>query len=216
MRPRRKNDYNSMSPAGKSLASRAKRAFAKDYPDAVVSIDGRMGWIIVDGKKAVNLSQASSRAMTLEDALAKMEQTYLGSTMQESTMRITESKLRRIIRRVIKEGRPDWMKSPEIDPNRVYSTGDQGIDKHGHTMKLLVDLAVSWHRPKPHQNYSDQQRADEVYREIRAERRRKGIKKEHAEEMIVHVLEELGLEEYIREEQPAPKPPHYGWHMSDR
>ena len=129
MRPRQRNDYNSMSPNGKSLANRAKRAFMKDHPDADVKIDGRMGWIMVNDKKAVNLSQASSRAMTLEDVLAKMEQTYLGSPIQENKMRITESKLRRIIRKTLREGAYEKLNSD--------ATGDSSnLDQ-----ELYFDLA---------------------------------------------------------------------------
>jgi len=64
--------YNSMSDAGRSLAARAKRRFHKDYPEVRVGIDTREGWITVDGKKAVNLSQASGRPMSLEDVVEKM------------------------------------------------------------------------------------------------------------------------------------------------
>lgn len=70
--------YNQVSDATKSLAQRAKRIFAKDYPKIQVKIDGRNGWIIVDGKKAVNISSASGRPMSLEDVIDQMKQAYLG------------------------------------------------------------------------------------------------------------------------------------------
>ena len=100
--------YNSMSNAGKALAQRAKRQFMKNYPDVKVGIDGREGWITVDGKKAVNLSQASGSPLSEEDVIDKMKQAYLGHPMQEgSIMKITKRQLRRIIKeervKVLKE-----------------------------------------------------------------------------------------------------------------
>jgi hypothetical protein len=95
MKPRR---YNSMSDAGKSLATRAKRYFQKNYPDVKVGIDTREGWITVDGKKAVNMSSASRRPMDLEDVTDLMKQAYLDHPMHESTVKITRRQLRRIIR----------------------------------------------------------------------------------------------------------------------
>jgi len=73
-----KENYNSMSPAGKSLAQRAKRQFSKDYPDVKIGINTREGWITVNGKKAVNMSQASGSPMQVEDVIDKMKQSYLG------------------------------------------------------------------------------------------------------------------------------------------
>ena len=78
--------YNSMSDAGKSLAQRAKRLFAKDYPDVTVGIDGRQGWILVNGKKAVNMSSASGRPMSLGDVVDQMKQSYLGHPMMEAAI----------------------------------------------------------------------------------------------------------------------------------
>jgi len=114
--------YNSMSPRSKSLANAAKRQFTKDYPDVQVGIDGREGWITVNGKKAVNMSQASGSSLSIEDIIDQMKQAYLGHPMSsqevpeltggrrsswqvrkerelgESKMRITKRQLRRIIR----------------------------------------------------------------------------------------------------------------------
>ncbi len=73
-----KENYNSMSPAGKSLAQRAKRMFSKDYPGVKVGINTREGWITVNGKKAVNMSQASGSPMQVEDVIDKMKQSHLG------------------------------------------------------------------------------------------------------------------------------------------
>jgi len=87
-----------MSSAGKSLALRAKRLFAKDYPDVAISINSREGWIIVDGKKAVNLSQASGRPLSMEDVIDKMKQAYLGHSVQENTMKLTKRQLKKIIK----------------------------------------------------------------------------------------------------------------------
>jgi len=94
--------YNSMSSAGKALAQRAKRQFAKDYPDIKVGIDGREGWITVDGKKAVNVSQASGSPLSMEDVVDKMKQAYLGHPVQEGkTLKITKRSLRRMIKEAL-------------------------------------------------------------------------------------------------------------------
>lgn len=74
-----------MSDSGKALAQRAKRQFAKDYPSVRVSIDTREGWLTVNGKKAVNMSQASGSPMELEDVVDKMKQAYLDHPMAESS-----------------------------------------------------------------------------------------------------------------------------------
>jgi hypothetical protein len=73
--------YNSISPRSKSLANAAKRQFAKDYPDVQVGIDGREGWITVNGKKAVNMSQASGSPLSMDDIIDQMKQAYLGHPM---------------------------------------------------------------------------------------------------------------------------------------
>ena len=65
--------YNSMSDAGKAHANAIKRKFMKIHPDAKVGIDGRQGWITVNGKKAINMSQASGSPMSDEDMIKKME-----------------------------------------------------------------------------------------------------------------------------------------------
>jgi hypothetical protein len=70
--------YNSMSSRSKSLANAAKRQFAKDYPDVHVGIDGREGWLTVNGKKAVNMSQASGSPLSMDDIIDQMKQAYLG------------------------------------------------------------------------------------------------------------------------------------------
>ena len=118
--------YNSMSPRSKSLAYAVKRRFAKDYPEVQVGIDGREGWITVNGKKAVNMSQASGSPLSMGDIIDKMKQAYLGHNMEdkyavlpadddpaelarhkayrdsarlpEGKMKITKRQLRRIIR----------------------------------------------------------------------------------------------------------------------
>lgn len=108
MKPFKRRRYNSMSDAGKSLAQRAKRAFARHYPDVKVGIDSREGWITVDGKKAVNMSSASSRPMDLDDVIDQMKQAYLGrpissrpsfGTWKQPTYEgITKNQIRKIIR----------------------------------------------------------------------------------------------------------------------
>lgn len=128
-------------------------------------------------------------------------------------MRITESKLRSIIRNVIREA---WDPFEETvlkgDPSN-YSTGDQPISKHGETMKELVETIVIWCKPKPHnQDMSPSDRADWVYREAHSQGRMRHYRK-YSTEIAEHALDELGLSEFKR--TPTP-PQHYGWHMSDR
>jgi len=74
----KKRSYNQASPGMKSMAMSAKRKFAKEYPNISVKIDGRNGWIIVDDKKAVNISSANSRPMDIEEMIEKMKKAYLG------------------------------------------------------------------------------------------------------------------------------------------
>jgi len=81
--------YNSMSPRSKSLANAAKRQFAKDYPDVQVGIDGREGWLTVNGKKAVNMSQASGSPLSMDDIIDQMKQAYLGHPV--SSQEVPES-----------------------------------------------------------------------------------------------------------------------------
>ena len=77
--------YNSMSPAGEALAKRAKRQFTKDYPDVRVGIDMKNGWILVNSKKAVNMSQASGRPIDIDDIIDKMKQAYLGHPVNSTS-----------------------------------------------------------------------------------------------------------------------------------
>lgn len=109
-----------MSPAGNSLANSIKRKFVKLYPDAKVGIDGRGGWITVNGEKAINMSQASGGPMTDEEMIEKMHVVYAGKqvdtdvptsssrmyTFREGKMKITKRQLRKIIREsLLKEDR---------------------------------------------------------------------------------------------------------------
>ena len=81
--------YNSMSDAGRALAMAAKKKFMRKYPSAKVGIKARDGWITVDGKKAVNMSSASSRPMSIDEVISGMESAMSGrlafhASMQES------------------------------------------------------------------------------------------------------------------------------------
>ena len=71
-----KEAYNSMSPTGKALANSIKGKFTRLYPDAKVGIDARGGFITVNGKKAVDMSQATGRGMTDEEMIEMMHTTY--------------------------------------------------------------------------------------------------------------------------------------------
>lgn len=73
--------YNSMSSAGKAHANAVKRKFMKLYPDAKIGIDGREGWITVNGKKAINMSQASGSPLTDEEMIDKMHAVYAGEAV---------------------------------------------------------------------------------------------------------------------------------------
>lgn len=104
--------YNSMSPRSKALANSIKRKFMKMYPDAKVGIDGREGWITVNGQKAVNMSQASGGPISDEEMIDQMHAAYAGnqvdpdvptagsrmSTYREGKIRVTKRQLRRIIK----------------------------------------------------------------------------------------------------------------------
>ena len=70
------SSYNSMSPRGRSLANSIKGKFIRLYPDAKVGVDGRGGWITVNGKKAVDMSQATGRGMTDEEMIEMMHTAY--------------------------------------------------------------------------------------------------------------------------------------------
>ena len=68
--------YNSMSPRGRALANSIKGKFMRMYPDAMVGIDGRGGFITVNGVKAIDMSQATGRGMTDEEMIEKMHAAY--------------------------------------------------------------------------------------------------------------------------------------------
>lgn len=103
---------HSMSPAGKALANSIKGKFMRMYPDAKVGIDGRGGFITVNGVKAIDMSQATGRAMSDEEMIDKMHVVYAETqidadiptsssrmdTFREGKMKITKKQLRRIIR----------------------------------------------------------------------------------------------------------------------
>ena len=115
-----KETYNSMSPRSKALAISVKRKFMKMYPDAVVGIDGREGWITVNGQKAVNMSQASGSPMSDDEMIGRMHRVYAVTqvdsdvrrptadsrmdTFREGKMKITKRQLRRIIKEAMEEG----------------------------------------------------------------------------------------------------------------
>jgi hypothetical protein len=75
--PQKKRSYHQISGSMMSLANAVKRKFLKLY-DAEVRIDGRQGWITVNGKKAVNISSASGKPLSMEDMLSQMEDAMWG------------------------------------------------------------------------------------------------------------------------------------------
>ena len=82
----------------------AKKMFRDEFPEVEVSIEitghrlapGTDGFIMVDGKKAVNIS-GGRKQLTANDMLDKMKQSYLG---EGTKTKITKRQLRRIIREV--------------------------------------------------------------------------------------------------------------------
>ena len=103
--------FHSMSRAGKALANSIKGKFVRMYPDAKVGIDGRGGFITVNGKKAIDMSQATGRGMSDDEMIEKMHAVYAETqidadvptadsrmdTFREGKMKITKNKLKRII-----------------------------------------------------------------------------------------------------------------------
>ena len=73
--------YNSMSSATKAHAGAIKRKFVKLYPDAKVGIDAREGWMTVNDKKAINMSQASGSPLTDEEMIDKLHAVYAGESV---------------------------------------------------------------------------------------------------------------------------------------
>jgi hypothetical protein len=70
--PRKRRTYHQVSDSMKSMANAAKRKFLELF-DADVQIDGREGWIIVNGKKAVNISSASGKPLSMDDMISQMQ-----------------------------------------------------------------------------------------------------------------------------------------------
>ena len=64
-----------------SMANAVKRKFLKVYAAsaAEVKIDGREGWIIVNGKKAVNISSASGKPLSIDDMISQMQDAMWGN-----------------------------------------------------------------------------------------------------------------------------------------
>ena len=130
-------------------------------------------------------------------------------------MKIRESKLRQIIRKVIKEAwDPFAVTELKGDPSS-YSTGDEPIaTAFGKPIPMIevVRGIVSWCEPKTGDPMSPEDRADWVYQHTNEACSKQGCRK-HAKEIAGHALEELGLSEFKRTSTTAP---HHGWHMSDR
>ena len=79
--------YNSASDAGLAQANAVKRQFLKLY-DADVQIDGRNGWVVVNGKKAVNISSASGRPRTEDEMISQMEDAMWAGGKDEDEARM--------------------------------------------------------------------------------------------------------------------------------
>ena len=84
--PQKRRTYNQVSDSTKAMANAVKRKFLKLY-DAEVKIDGRAGWITVNGKKAVNISSASGSPTSMEDMLSQMEDSMWGNQVHEGILK---------------------------------------------------------------------------------------------------------------------------------
>jgi len=68
-KPRR---YNQASPASMAAAKSLRAKFKRMYPGIPVKIDGRNGWIIVNGRKVVNMSAGMGTGDSREEMWEKM------------------------------------------------------------------------------------------------------------------------------------------------
>ena len=66
--------YNQISDGTYQMVMAAKRQFMKNNPQASVSIDRKNGWVLINGRKAINVSSASGRHMDMQTMITKMEQ----------------------------------------------------------------------------------------------------------------------------------------------
>ena len=80
-----------MSSGTKSHANSIKRKFIKLYPDAKVGIDAREGWMTVNDKKAINMSQASGSPLTDEEMIDKLHAVYAGEAVDSDVATSTSS-----------------------------------------------------------------------------------------------------------------------------
>jgi len=86
--------YNSASDSTKAMARAAKRKFKKLYPSEEVRIDSRNGWILVNGKKTINISSASGRPTSIEDMIDRMSGAVSGRSsygMNEGVLSVTRT-----------------------------------------------------------------------------------------------------------------------------
>tara|TARA_R110000803_G_scaffold113902_1_gene182359 strand:+ start:119 stop:616 length:498 start_codon:yes stop_codon:yes gene_type:complete len=72
----RKRSYNQAGPGSMSAAKSLRAKFKRRYPDAEIKIDGRNGWIIVNGKKVVNMGANGSS--NYDEMAEKMEAALSG------------------------------------------------------------------------------------------------------------------------------------------
>jgi len=75
-RPPRKRGFNQASSASMSAAKSLRAKFKRRYPDAQIKIDGRNGWIIVNGKNVVNMG--ANGASNYDEMAEKMEAALSG------------------------------------------------------------------------------------------------------------------------------------------
>ena len=159
---------HSMSPAGKALANSIKGKFMRMYPDAKVGIDARGGFITVNGKKAVDMSQATGRGMSDDEMIEKLHAVYAQTqvdadvptadsrmdTFREGKMRITKRQLKRIIKeeksKLLREV-GDWeadLESLHQNPQVLRDKGQQLIELMEEALVLLKGMHDYHHMPQ--------------------------------------------------------------------
>ena len=146
-----REQHHSMSPAGKSLANSIKGKFMRMYPDAKVGIDGRGGFITVNGVKAIDMSQATGRTMSDDEMIEKMHAVYAETqvdsdvptadsrmdTFREGKMKITKRQLRKIIR---EEKNKLIQEQIQLDPQEHIYEVDQHLSDAAMKLMELADF----------------------------------------------------------------------------
>ena len=113
------------------MANAAKRQFAKDYPEIDVKIDGRQGWIVVNGKKAVNISSADGQPIQIEDMVDQMKQAYLGHETIQDKYKNDPAFLAYLTDEDYAEGDESVTSLPDGDEDGIADFADTDKDNDG-------------------------------------------------------------------------------------